>query len=99
MNSNQTTHREVHHRWAVRQTTLGVLFHRHGHRADLHLHLRIKTPDPWLFVADLARQREGAANEHLRAAGRDDRDEVAAVEGHRSRRCDSDRQRIRHRKV
>ena len=79
-NSIEAIHREVHHRSAVRQTTRGVLLHRHGHRTDVHLQLRIRTPDPWLLVVDHKNRRQGAANVRLRATGGVDRYEVAAVE-------------------
>ena len=66
VNSNEAIHRDVHHRSAVRQTPLGVLFHRHGHRADIHLHLRITTPMP--------------DNEKEWPTNTSDRNEVDAVE-------------------
>merc|ERR1719434_51076 len=87
VNSIEAIQREVQHRSAVRQATLGMLFHRHGQRTDLHLQLRVRTPDPWLVVADHASQREGAADEHFRATGGVDRFEVTAVEADAEGSC------------
>merc|ERR1719323_2667915 len=87
VNSIEAIQREVQHRSAVRQTTLGMLFHRHGQRTDLHLQLRIRSPDAWLVVADHASQREGAADEHFRSTGGVDRFEVTAVEADAEGSC------------
>merc|ERR1719323_4505 len=87
VNSIEAIQREVQHRPAVRQTTLGMLFHRHGQRTDLHLQLRIRSPDAWLVVADHASQREGAADEHFRSTGGVDRFEVTAVEADAEGSC------------